>query len=217
MGSLGAQLSAANWIRSCSLLRAPNGDKRDCSQRMCARRSKWSTQSRCGDARSCETSNTQNKKKMAPATSGCGSCEWGRKSTGACAHWIATCMSSVMGHSPAVHAPAVSPISHITGGGTLLQIAELGCEKKKPFLTHASRLAHCPPLSSCTIAASTCAKHIPTCVVGWARCALAGGLRQREPNSAPGHSDVRACVLDNVWCVEVQLPKSTPRKQRGRH
>ena len=78
---------------------------------------------------------THRTKKNGGGTNGCGSCEWGRKRTGTCAHWIATCMSSVMGHSPAVHAPAVSPISPISGGcGTLLQIAELGREKKKPFL-----------------------------------------------------------------------------------
>jgi hypothetical protein len=106
-------------------------------------------------------------------------------------------------------------VTHFThsGGGTLLQIAERE-KKKRPFLCQTTRLAHCPPLSSCTIAASTCAKHMPTCVVGWARSALAGGLRQREPNSAPGHSDVCSCVLDNVWCVEVQLP-NRPQNSAG--
>jgi hypothetical protein len=89
-----------------------------------------------GDARSSETHRT---KKNGGGTSGCGPCEWGRKRTGTCAHWIATCMSSVMGDSPAVHAPAVSPISPILAAGLCCRL--LSVKKKK------SRFSVRPPAS----------------------------------------------------------------------
>jgi len=114
--------------------------------------------------------------------------------------------------------PLCRPFHPFLGvAGLCCRLLSLDVKKKSRFSVrppHASRLAHCPPLSSCTIAASTCAKHMPTCVVAWARSALAGGLQQREPNSAPGHSDVCACVLDNWWCVEVQLP-NRPQNSAG--